>query len=236
MSFALGDFQTSLRQPQELIRREARFNDPPTPKSATAVLALRGGATVLLVATFERFIRDTLVEHLQRLTVVPPPVPFDDLPEKLRISSVFISLEMATRGRLSGLQPGKIHRLPRVKQAASFIVSGLIDPAALSETGGNPGADNVRELFANVGLGDIFGRVRPGFDQLWPKPEATDFLPTKLDEIVNSRHRVAHRADALSISRVQLAEWPPFLSALAQVLDDELEAHVNGLIAAHSSP
>jgi hypothetical protein len=72
--------------------------------------------------------------------------------------------------------------------------------------------------------------VRPAFDTRWAKAEAQNFVAEKLDEIVNSRHRVAHRADALSISRVQVGEWPRFLKTLADVLDGHLDAHVSELL------
>jgi hypothetical protein len=155
---------------------------------------------------------------------------FDDLPEKMRVNSVFRSLERATRGRLSDLPQRRIHRMPHIRRAAGLIIDGVIDPEALSETGGNPSSEAVRDLFNQVGLDDIFGRIRVGFEMEWGKAEAHDFLQSKLDEVVNSRHRVAHRADALNISRGQLSEWPRFLRVLARLLDRELELYVDGLI------
>ena len=231
MPSALEDFTSSLRQAEVLIARERRFKDPPTVRSQTAVLALRGGATVLMVATFERFLRDMTAEHLERLVRRPPPIPFEDLPEKLQTSSVWSSLDVAMKGRSAGLPSGRIHRLPRIRRAAGLIVDGLIDPSALSETGGNPGSDTVREMLGNCGVANIFGQIRPAFEAAWGRPEAQEFVPVKLDAIVDSRHRVAHRADALSISRSQLAEWPGFLRILAGLLYHELGRHVDDLLA-----
>jgi hypothetical protein len=230
VSVALNDFKVSLKQTEALIAREKRFDDPPHPRSEDAVLALRGAATVLMVATFERFLRDVVAEQVGKLATRPPPLAFADLPEKLRTSSVFVSLERAMRGRHAGLPSGQIHRLPLVRSAASRFVEGLVDPRALSETGGNAGAETVKELFRNLGVQDVFGRIRPDFEAAWGRPESTDFVPSKLEEIVNSRHRVAHRADALSISRVQLGEWPRFLSTLAAVLDTALDQYVDDVI------
>lgn len=230
-SIALADFETSLRQAQALISREARFSDPPRPRGELAVLGLRGGATVLLVATFERFLRDMFAEHLEQLARRPPPLAFDDLPEKMRITSVFHSLEHATRGRRDDTPRGRIHRLPRIQRAAGLILEGVIDPEALSETGGNPSSETVRELFNQVGLDDVFGRIRVDFETRWGRPEAQNFVQSKLDEVVNSRHRVAHRADALNISRGQLSEWPRFLRILAGLVDCELELYISGLVA-----
>jgi len=186
---------------------------------------------VLMVATFERFLRDMFSEHLEKLAHDPPPVPFEDLPIKLRVNSVFNSLQFATKGPRYGEPAGKENRLPDVQRAAALIVSGLIDPASLSDTGSNPDSGTVKSLFAAVGIQNVFSAIRPAFDARWPKTEAQSVLADKLDEIVNSRHRVAHRADALNISRVQLAEWPSFLKTLADTLDVQLNDYVTQLIA-----
>jgi hypothetical protein len=231
---AFSDFELTLRQAEILIEREHRYLDPPRPRSANAVLGLRGGATVLMVATFERFLQEMFAEHLEKLASDPPPVAFTDLPSKLQISSVFNSLDRAIRGPRFGEPTGKEARLADVQRAAELIVAGVIDPVSLSNTSSNPDATTVKRLFAEAGIPEIFNVVRPAFDALWPKTEASGFLRDKLDEIVNSRHRVAHRADALSISRVQLSEWPDFLKALARVLDAQLEQHVDALMAAAS--
>jgi hypothetical protein len=183
-----------------------------------------------MVATFERFLRDLFTQELSKLTVSnPPPVSFASLPQSLRVSSVFGSLEFAMKGRLASNDSGRAARLPGVQRAAQLVVDGVIDAAALSETGGNPSAERVTALFKSVGVKTVFESVRPAFEAEWPKPETADFLAAKLDEIVNSRHRVAHLADGLSISRAQLAEWPTFLSVLSGLLSTRLENHINAL-------
>jgi hypothetical protein len=78
---------------------------------------------------------------------------------------------------------------------------------------------------------NVFNRITPVFAQRWHKQETQEFVSEKLEEIVTSRHRVAHRAEALTISRVQLSEWPEFLSTLAPVLDEDLEAHVRSILS-----
>lgn len=236
MSRSLDDFEQSLGQAEALITRERRYKDPPTDASRTMVLGLRGGATVLMVATFERFLRDMTAEHLARLVTRPPVVPFDELPAKLQTTSIWASLDHAMRGRLDSADRGRMSRIPRVRRAATLIVEGNIDALALSETGGNPGSQTVKDIFAGIGIKDVFSHIRDSFEASWGRPETHDFVPTKLDEIVNSRHRVAHRADALSISRNQLGEWPRFLTVLAPELDALLSKHVAGLIAGASQP
>jgi hypothetical protein len=232
VSRALADFEVSLQQAESLIRLESGYADPPPPTDQDAVLGLRGGATVLLCATFERYVRDMVSEHLELLATAPPPVPFDDLPAKLRTSSVWKSIERAMKGRLEPEVRGREARLPAVARSALTIVEGLIDPIALSDTGGNPSADQIRDICGDIGLTDPFAAMRTDFDAMWETEESADFLSQKLDEIVNARHRVAHRADALQISRAQLSEWPRFLRALARVLDWLIEGYVLELIVA----
>jgi hypothetical protein len=184
-----------------------------------------------MVATFERFLNEMFAEHLEKLTQDPPAVRFEDLPPKLRLNSVFKSLQRATSGPRYGEPGRKEDRLPEIQRVAELIVTGLIDPTSLNDTGSNPSSKTVKTLFSDIGVQDVFSAVRPAFDAVWPRTETQDFLADKLDEIVNSRHRVAHRADALSISRVQLAEWPRFLRALSQVLDAQLDAYIANVVA-----
>ncbi len=230
MSAALADFKATLKQTDALIARERRFDDPPKPHSQDAVLALRGAATVLMVATFERFLRDAVAEHVGKLATRPPPLPFNDLPEKLRTSSVFISLEAGDEGPAVGPAFRTSSSPTQDPYSGQSLRRWLCSPGALSETGGSAGADTVKLLFGNVGVQDVFSRIKADFEMAWGRPESVDFAASKLEEIVNSRHRVAHRADALNISRNQLAEWPQFLSVLAEVLDNALEQYIDDII------
>src|SRR5690348_13252563 len=105
-----------------------------------------------MVATFERFLQEMFAEHLEKLAAAPPPVLFADLPTKLQVSSVFNSIQRATRGPRFGASTGKEARLPDVQRAAELIVEGVIDPEALSETSSNPDASTVSRLFAEAGV------------------------------------------------------------------------------------
>src|SRR5262249_21151102 len=54
------------------------------------------------------------------------------------------------------------------------------------------------------------------------------FVPDKLNEIVQRRHRVAHTGAALDITRSQLNESLKFLPILSTWLDAQLRSHVDG--------
>jgi len=106
----------------------------------------------------------------------------------------------------------------------------VVNPLAFSDTGGNANPHNVKEMFACLGVTDIFGQIKKRFDSCWRKPTAATFIPDKLDEIVNRRHIVAHTADALKITRSDLNESLKFLKILARLLDIELRKHVDGIL------
>ena len=105
----------------------------------------------------------------------------------------------------------------------------MLNPTAFSGTSGNPGKAAVTELFRRVGFDNIFTVLHPRFESRWKHPVAANFPSDKLEEIVQRRHRVAHRADALTISRVDLKEAERFLRILAEVLDIELAGHIRRL-------
>jgi hypothetical protein len=210
---------------QRLLDLEAKQFADPLAVDETAA-ALRGGAAVLMVAALELFLKNLLIECVERLDGDLERVPFDQLPEPIRVRGTVLSLERAMSGPRYGGPKGEIARHADVVAAATRIASKRLDPAAFGDTKSNPGPDTVREMFKNVGLVNIFALIRPEFDATRKKPETTEFLADKLDEIVKRRHRVAHSADALSVSRQDLSEANRFLVALVQALDSKIELHL----------
>jgi hypothetical protein len=60
-SVALREYEASLARARHLHRIEvATYRDPPPLVDQVAVEALRGGATVLMVASFERYLKEAL--------------------------------------------------------------------------------------------------------------------------------------------------------------------------------
>jgi hypothetical protein len=212
-SKALEEFTASLKIAEELIDLEKAYPNPPRKADQAKVAGLRGGAAVIMVASFEAFLRAAIVEHLSELTVHPARVPFANLPEKMRVNSVFYCLDTAMKGPRFQ-KTSKVDRLPGIKMACSKIVADIIDPEALSSTQSNPTSDTVKTLFSDLGVGDIFGKIHAQFQRAWKKPEAATFISGKLEEIVNRRHRVAHTGVALDITRGQLNEAVKFLQIL----------------------
>lgn len=170
-------------------------------------------------------------EQLVRLESTSSPVPFAQLPDALRVSSIFESLDLAMRGPDFGPAGKKAQRVKAVVGAAGRIVDEKIDSAALARTKGNPDSKRVTAMFKAIGVKKPFSDTREAFDYLWGKPESSSFLEDKLDEIVNARHQVAHTARALQISRSDLGTWPEFLETLAVVLDQRLDSFASNVLA-----
>lgn len=230
-SLALIQFRSSLQIAEELMRIERNsYGNPPKLAEQRAVEGLRGGAAVLMVAGFERFLRRSVEEHLATLTTKPFKVPFDELPAKMKVHSVFTTLEHALKGAPYEAPRKKIDRLADIEDACKAVLSGSVNPQAFSSTGGNPSAGTVKEMYSLVGITDVFGKIKPSFEARWKKPEAHTFIMDKLNEIVNRRHVIAHTADALKVGRSDLREATRFLEILAESLDEEIEKYVADLI------
>lgn len=230
-SSALKEYLKTLKAAERLARLERRYKDPPNRRSAPTVEALRGGFTVLVVGGFERFLSESIAEHLAALATSPPPLRFVDLPESLRLTSVFEGFDLAIRGpRHQASGSSRKGRFPDVVAASRRVVNETVDVRAVSRTRGNPDAPTVRKLFVGLGVTEVFDDTRPRFDQLWARPESSSFVADKLDEIVGRRHTVAHTANALAIGRRDLGEWGPFLGTLSTVLDERLDRYTANVL------
>ncbi|MGE3465951.1 MAG: HEPN domain-containing protein [Pyrinomonadaceae bacterium] len=223
---AFNDFIPVLRTAKELGKIDSReYRDPPTVDERDAVRGLRGGAAVLMVAGFEAYLDDALREMIEFTKSYSPPVSFDQLPDGLRVQNVFGALEGVLHPP-PHREPGtKVSRLPVIHMTSSIVGNKDLHPDAFGGSGGNPGKEALRAILKTVGLTDIYRLLKPRFEKKWGQPVSDTFIGAKLDEIVRRRHRVAHRADALSISRQELRESIKFLRVLSETLDIELGFH-----------
>lgn len=224
-STSLLAFEDSLQMVEELLIIEKRYDNPPRLKDQKAVLGLRGGAVILMVAAFENYLKKTISEHLRELTV-HPKASFDKLPERMRVNCVFWTLENAMKGPPSR---DKVTRLPDVEKACQLVLAQTINPDSFADTRSNPNSKNVRSMFTEIGLDNIFQTIKVAFDRKWKRPTHSTFIEDKLDEIINRRHLVAHTADALKIARSDLNESIKFLKILSKVIDSELKKHISDI-------
>jgi len=223
---AFNDFIPVLRTARELVAIDSRdFHDPPQPAEQNSVRGLRGGSAVLMVAGFEAYLDDVLREFIEYTRSFAPAVVFSSLPDQMRVKNVFGTLEIALKGPPYQPAGTKLSRLPAIHAASTIVANENLNPEAFGGTAGNPAKVAVREVLKSVGIADVYAQIKPRFETKWGAPVHDSFIGDKLDEIVRRRHRVAHRAEALSISRQDLRDGAKFLRALAETIDIQLGYH-----------
>ena len=185
-------------------------------KNQKVVEGLRGGATVLMVAAFENYLRELVEEHLNDMTVEPLRFQIQKVPPKTRRINIENRLERVRRQK-------EDTRVADYLSAAQLVSAGVMMVNSFSGLAqNNPNSKKVRELYNSFGVEDFFKTIKTSFDQVWGIATADTFISDKLDEIVNSRHSVAHSAKILNISRLALQEWLYFFGILGLMCDEAL--------------
>ncbi len=231
MGVAFNQFKESLELASSLKRLE-RDKYPPMPKANQQpfVKGLRGGAAVLMVAAFEYFIKKLFEENISKLNSIPPLIDLSKLPDEMQVKAVYHGLKRAMDGPQFVSRPPKVQRINDIIGASKLIINDHIDPGTFSETGSNPNSSKVKEKFKEVGIPDIFRLIKTDFETKWGQVVINDFIHAKLDEIVRTRHVVAHTTDTLNISRKSQNESLKFLKILAELLEKKLERQIKQLL------
>lgn len=193
-------------------------------------MGLRGGAAVLMVASFEFYLRGLFEENIARMNTSPPSIDLQKLPDSLKIKIVFDGLDGPMKGPKYGVKTQRIDRIDSILAACRHLIGEHINPSTFSDTNSNPNKETVKTKFKEVGIPDIFGTIKPEFETKWGNVVATTFIEDKLNEIVNVRHVVAHTADALNITKASQKEALKFLRILAELLDKEMDKHIRHLL------
>lgn len=237
MGPALDQFKASLELAKALKKLE-KDNYPPTPRidQQPAVKGLRGGSAVLMVASFEFFLRRLFEENISKLNTIPVTIEFDKLPDKLKVKAVFDGLQRAMDGPLFEAKPNKVDRIKAILEMCKLLINENINPLTFGEIGSNPNGNTVKEKFKEVGISDIFLMIKAEFEKRWGSAVSDTFIKDKLDEIVGKRHVVAHTADTLNITRQFQNEALKFLKILAELLDKELDKHIKHLLRTCKRP
>jgi len=232
ISQALSEFHDSLQMVEALIKLEQKYKNPPRKEEQKIVEALRGGTIVLMVASFEYFLRQLFAEHLSVLSAQSVSVKFHLLPDKMQVCSVFNTLDYAMKGApFPSFPDKKIDRLTNIDIACRSVAAKTINPSAFTYSAGNPGPGTVNEMFSNVGLSNILTELKPQFDSKWKKPTAHTFVRDTLQALIDRRHTVAHTATVLNVSRSDIKAYKKFITTLASILDMKLERHIRHLVA-----
>ncbi|MDT6986628.1 HEPN domain-containing protein [Streptomyces lusitanus] len=231
---ALATFHAGAQAVQALISLESVYPDPPDSIEMPKVSALRGACTVLTVASFEKFLRDLFEEELDRIRAAK--IPMGLLPKKLQVEASFASLELAIKGDFSTRGLDRELRLANVLTAAKLLAKDSFEPKALAATNSNPDSACVKRMFKAVGMSDIFRACSDDFTKHWGRQEVSGFASQKLDSILDSRHQVAHTAQAMHISRPELSYNLRFIEVLTRVLHMRLSQYVDEIITSALTP
>lgn len=210
-SEALAQFFEGLKMAEELLKLERNYHNPPRQLEQNVVQGLRGGVAVIMVAAWENFLKQMIEEELAALTLIPSRVNFAKLPPEMQVQSVFQTLERSMRGPPFQEAPPRVQRIEAIETACKIIISGTINPMAFSDIGNNPNPKIVKRMFSNLGIKNIFFDIKSEFETKWGCSVASSFIEDKLEEIINRRHVVAHRANALNISRSDLKQSVKFM-------------------------
>jgi len=229
MSRSLSDFKESMQLAEALKKIERTYPQNPNLTQQPDVKGLRGGAAVLMVAAFEFFLKNLFIEYIGKLNTIPKTIDFEKLPKNLKVTSVYGGLNEAMSGPRFRTKPPKVDRIKTIVEACKQIIIEQIDPNTFSNTSSNPSGETVKGMFKNVGIDNIFGKIKTDFEAMWHSPVPNDFINSKLDEIVRTRHIVAHTSDTLNISRASQNEAIKFLGVLSELLANKLDEHVQSL-------
>ena len=199
-------------------------------KHNTAIMGLRGGQVVLMVASFEFFLRELFREEISSLNKVG--IDFSKLPPALLVTSVFNGLNNAMAAPAFSSKDKtneKIHRIPKIINECELLMNKQINPDSFTDTHSNPNPETVLKKFKEVGINEIFKNIKNTFEKNWKSVVSDEFIKETLFSIVNRRHLVAHTADIPNITKKDIEEAIRFLKVLAEVLEEALSAHINDL-------
>jgi len=194
------------------------------------IMGLRGGSAVLMVAAFEFYLKRLFEEYISKLNTIPPTIDILKLPEKLKVKIVFDSLQNSMNGPKYVAKTNKVDRIADILAACRLLIGEHINPATFSETNSNPNGSTVKDKFKEVGIPDIYLNIKSDFETKWGEIVAATFIEDKLNEIVNTRHIVAHTADTLNITKKSQNDAIKFLKILAELLEKEMDTHIKNLI------
>lgn len=222
ISNAFTNFNNSIAIAESLLKREKLYRDPPPQKSIKIVQGLRGGALVLMVASFENYLKEVMEERLTELSE-SPSFQFNSLPIEIIHFNFKKTLDLSINPIKKIDSNQKINqKISNYEKGSQFVVNRKINPEAFSiATRSNPNSERLIEMFKSLGHKQFFFKIKPKFEKKMGAVAST-YIQNNLDFIVNRRHEVAHSGNALNLSRHDLGEYIIFIKTLSEICDSEL--------------
>ncbi|GLQ52783.1 MAE_28990/MAE_18760 family HEPN-like nuclease [Devosia nitrariae] len=213
---ALANLRTDLKRSERLLKIErSTFPDPPkTTYQRIGVEGLRGGAVVLMAATFEAYLKDVFLEVVQELENRRGTSKKVTLSSEFILAHDFDGLEAVMRDK----QGNKSTRHSDLRRVARAIARGELVGDGFARTEANPRPEVVSKMLKRFGVNEPFKELATKAAAAGLTHSET-YLRTKLDEILDRRNEVAHQGVSLNVTRLQLAEYVSFISDLCTVID-----------------
>jgi hypothetical protein len=187
---------------------------------------MRGAVTVLLVATLESYLKGLFSEMADVMEAARQTKGRRILSDALHMRQHFLAIEW-----LRALRQERSQKHPILVRISGEIAGDKIVAEALANTFANPGPTVVKEMLANIGVDNWPQPLNAQYSQVSGAAVHPTFVHDKLQEIVDRRNEVAHTGVALSISRVQLAEWIDFVQHVGKSLDLIVVRRIKTLIS-----
>lgn len=222
---ARASLATDLKRCQLIRGIENGYDDPPVSAFDAAVVGtLRAAVAVLMVASFEEFVRALFDEKLTLLTRTVSGHDLSAYHITLHLESILGGLSLALNGRPSE-KKRSLERRGDILALCGAIAGDQLVVEALSNVGSNPKGDRIVSMLERVGVEDVVNNLDKRYRKRFG-PCAKRFVVEKLNSIVNLRHSVAHTGQALLTSRVELDDNLVFLERAATVLEATLDDFV----------
>ncbi len=127
-SRALREFKKAIGRPRNLLKIEGKLPDPPTLRLRVKSESLRGATIVLLSATFEAFLKESVAEYVERISKKFHYSNHPKLPQKFAWMNDYGYIE-----HLRKFKEAERHK--ELKAHAAVIASNLITVESFDKTG-----------------------------------------------------------------------------------------------------
>lgn len=213
---ALSNLRSDLKRSERLLKMErSSFVDPPkTPHQRIGVEGLRGGAVVLMAATFEAYLKDVFVEVVQELENRRSGNKKITITAPFLVANDFDALEAVLRDKVGD----KNSRHGDLRRVAKAIAGGELVGDGFARTESNPRPEVVSKMLKRFGVADPFKTLATQASSMG-LTHSDVYLRTKLEEIMDRRNEVAHKGVSLNVTRVQIAEYVKFIGELCSLID-----------------
>jgi hypothetical protein len=228
---------------RRIIALDVRMDDPASgvtrPRKRVLVAELRSSCLVLPVAYFEEFLRDLMAYFVSRLCSGSRRVVWQSLPDELREAVLY-----GSGGALANI--GRIVRRRPTEAEMLAIYGKLASPAAdprlyeiphevLCGFRANPGPGQVGKTLSQLGVRKVFERVAPILaayttsDPRYAQYAQPRAVATRLDDIVQARHHVAHGAGPGNKTRVEIEAQVDFVERLEAAIQTVAMDHLRSI-------